>query len=154
MEGERLLPGAAYFEALLPDEKAERADWHASCLAAFAGVDLAFFDPDNGLEVDSRPRGRKNSNKYAFLEDLADHYRAGRSILLYQHYPRHKPRAEVKSDAFDRLKAAMPGATTRALTTPLAAFLLALRPEHEARVAKCMAEIERRGWAPRFFALV
>jgi hypothetical protein len=134
IEREGLIPGASYFEAFLSDDKAARAGWHGDCFAAFDSVDLAFFDPDNGLEVAARPRGRKHSNKYAFIDELAEHYAAGRSILLYQHYPRHKPRAEVTANACARLVAAMRGANTISLKSPFAAFLLATRPEHVGRV--------------------
>ena len=154
VEREGLIPQATHFEAMTPEKKADRADWHGVCLEAFAGADLAFFDPDNGLEVASRPRGRKHSNKYAFVDELAEHYRAGRSILLYQHYPRDKPRAEVTARACERLEAAMPGATTRTLTTPFAAFLLATRPAHQERLEGCRNEAERRGWTSQFFAAV
>ena len=152
VEAEGLIPGATYFEDLLSDKKDARAEWHNHCLTALGGVDLAFFDPDNGLEVASRPRGRKHSNKYAFVDELAEHYRAGRTILLYQHYPQHKPRAEVTANACERLEAAMPGAKTRTLATPFAAFLLATRPEHEGRVNASLRESTRRSWSPRFFA--
>ena len=60
VERDGLIPKANFFEERLPDDKPARSDWHAGCLSAFAGIDLAFFDPDNGLEIASRSRGRKD----------------------------------------------------------------------------------------------
>jgi hypothetical protein len=57
VEAEGLIPGATYVEAPLPDARVERGAWHASCRGAFAGVDLAFFDPDNGLRFRGSPAG-------------------------------------------------------------------------------------------------
>ena len=136
IEAEGLIPNAKFNEVLVPDLRPERSEWPSDSVKTFEGVELAFFDPDNGLEIAARPRGRKHSNKYAFVDELTDHYRAGQSILVYQHYPRNRPRAEVTAVACDRLVMAMPNATTISLKTPFAAFILALRPEHRARVSR------------------
>lgn len=32
--------------------------------------ELLFFDPDNGIEVMSNPKGCKNSSKYIYWDDL------------------------------------------------------------------------------------
>jgi hypothetical protein len=48
--------------------------------------DLIFFDPDNGLEVKSKPKDRKNSCKYS--DELARAYANNKSVLVYQHFRR------------------------------------------------------------------
>src|SRR5438552_3458945 len=55
-----------------------------------SGVDLIFFDPDNGIEIKSKPRGRKSSSKFLYWDEIAQAHRPGRSVLIYQHYVRQK----------------------------------------------------------------
>ena len=45
------------------------------CALQLYDVDLVFFDPDNGLET-TLPKGRKNSSKYLYLDEVAAFYRA------------------------------------------------------------------------------
>jgi hypothetical protein len=66
IENVGLIPNALFYNATTPDKLALRLDFHRDCLSAFATCDLAFFDPDNGLNVQSCPKGRKNSSKYVY----------------------------------------------------------------------------------------
>jgi hypothetical protein len=47
-------------------------------LARFRGTDLIFFDPDNGMEVGSRPWGRRDSCKYLYWRELVRAYASAR----------------------------------------------------------------------------
>lgn len=66
-----MLPRTRFHEAILPDHVPDRARYFRDMLAAFQGVDLVvdlvFFDPDNGLPIKSRARGRKHSAKHVVL---------------------------------------------------------------------------------------
>ena len=125
VEEEGLIPGATFFIETAPDARDARARFHGNCLAALADSELVFFDPDNGLEVASFPKGRKRSNKYVFLDEIAEHYAEGRSALLYQHFPMHRTRPSVVADAVQRLGSVLPGASLWSLETPHVVFLLA-----------------------------
>lgn len=48
--------------------------------------DLAFFDPDNGIEVKST--NSKNKHKYVLWTDIETAFNSGKSVLVYQHYSR------------------------------------------------------------------
>ena len=52
------------------------------------GCELVFFDPDNGIEVDSTKYGRRNSSKYLYWHEIERFWKAGHSLLIYQHFPR------------------------------------------------------------------
>jgi len=80
VENEALIPDATFFNDFTPDGLAERGAYHQACMKAFKTCEFTFFDPDNGLEVKSTAKGRKRSSKYAYLDEIADHYAAGRSI--------------------------------------------------------------------------
>jgi hypothetical protein len=84
----RLIPGAVFHEELLSDHRAERTGFFVRLLAAAHSCSLIFFDPDNGLDVGSVVRGRKGSSKYLHRDELRQAFRAGHSVLVYQHFPR------------------------------------------------------------------
>jgi hypothetical protein len=148
LEAEALIAAATFFDEFTPDSRPGRDSFHASCMAALADRNLVFLDPDNGLEV-KIPKGRKRSSKYAFLDEIAAHYDAARSILLYQHYPRHVSRDACVTAVGDRLRAQLPGASIWLFETPH--VVLVARPDHVHCVDAVVAALQDRGWIPKFF---
>ena len=150
IEDSGAIPGAVYHNELLPDGLAGRHAFMGRCAYAFRDADLIFFDPDNGLEVSSLPKGRKNSCKYLYLDEVAAFYASGKSLLIYQHFPRVE-RAVFLGHCAERLRAAAPGASLWAFTTAHVVFLLLLHPSspahlHSATDAACSC------WAPEFIS--
>jgi hypothetical protein len=129
IEREGLIPNAKFFNSMIPDSWGERVAFHQACLAALRGCSMTFFDPDNGLEVRSRPKGRKNSGKFVYWDEVSEHYAAGRSILVYQHFVREHRLIFLTRIAGD-LSEALPATTIWSFPTAHAAFVLAARPEH------------------------
>jgi hypothetical protein len=62
--------------------------WHLKGLKVFEKADIVFFDPDNGMELDTCPKTRKNHVKYVYYEELAYYYNRGQSLIIYQHKDR------------------------------------------------------------------
>ena len=139
VENEALIPGATFFNESTPDALAGRRVHHQACMKVFKGCEFAFFDPDNGLEVKSTGKGRKRSSKYAYLDEIIDHYEAGRSILLYQHFPRHVSRESFIVSTTGRLRSNLAGSTIWSFETPHVVFLLAAGPDHVGRVERVVA---------------
>lgn len=142
-ETTELIPGAIFFGKETPDPLVDRNQFHRDCLSAFADAELAFFDPDNGLEIASCPKGRKRSSKFVFCDEIADHYGKGRSILIYQHFP-HLPRAAFIENRSTRLGARLPQSQVVVFETAHVAFVLAARPHHATRVQAAAAEAHKR----------
>lgn len=138
IEDSGAIAGAAYFNELLPDDVAGRADFMDRCLSALECADLVFFDPDNGLET-SLPKGRKNSSKYLYLDEVTRFYGSGKSMLVYQHFPRVERRAFLAS-CIERLRSAAPDSLVWTFTTAHVAFFLAVHPESPARLAAAAIE--------------
>ena len=138
IEDSGAIPGAAYYNETLPDNMAGRAAFMDRCSTQFRDADLVFFDPDNGLEV-SLPKGRKNSSKYLYLDEVAAFYEAGKSLLVYQHFPRVERKAFLAS-CTSRLRAVAPGCAVWAFTTSHVVFLLLVHPESPARLAVAAME--------------
>lgn len=141
------LAKVSYHNELLPDDTTGRQIFMAHCAQAFRDVDLVFFDPDNGLEV-SLPKGRKNSSKYLYLDEVAAFYASTKSLLIYQHFPRIERSAFVASCA-DRLRRAASGAAIWVFSTAHVAFFLLIHPDSAARLAVAAVETCER-WDPNF----
>src|SRR5690606_36676309 len=127
IEDSGAIPGAGYFNEMLPDDAAGRATYMERCATEFQDADLVFFDPDNGLEV-SLPKGRKNSSKYLYLAELAAFYEAGKSLVVYQHFPRVERKAFLPS-CTERPLVVATVCTVWAFTTSHVVFSLLVHPE-------------------------
>ena len=64
LERSDLLPRASFFSQLVPDRRGDRDIWRAALCHTASTQDLVFLDPDKGIEVPSKPVGRKGSSKY------------------------------------------------------------------------------------------
>ncbi|GLR55257.1 hypothetical protein KYK30_09820 [Shinella yambaruensis] len=149
IEDSGAIPGALYHNDLLPDELAGRHAFMGRCAYAFRDADLIFFDPDNGLEV-ALPKGRKNSSKYLYLDEVAAFYASGKSLLIYQHFPRVE-RAVFLARCAERLRVAAPGASLWAFTTAHVVFLLLLHPASSTRLHSA-ADAACSRWTPEFIS--
>lgn len=92
-----LLRNAVYHSSYLPDDKEGRDAYFRECLTALKDVDWVFVDPDNGVEVPSTASGRKGSSKFIYWHEVAAFYQTGKSVLIYQHFPRKSARALSQS---------------------------------------------------------
>lgn len=141
------IASAIYHNELLSGDIPGRAAFMARCTSAFHAADLVFFDPDNGLEV-SIPKGRKNSSKYLYLDEAAGFYATGKSLLIYQHFPRVERKTFVAS-CTHRLSSVAPDAAIWAFTTAHVVFFLLIHPESPARLAIAAKEACGR-WPSNF----
>ena len=130
LERSSLLPGAKYCSAIVPDSAKDRSTWFQSLLEQSQGRELVFLDPDNGLEVKSRPYGRKNSSKFLFWREVEALWASGKSLLIYQHFTREK-RNHFIGRKSEELSHAAPSSLLEAFATPRVVFFLALQPAHQ-----------------------
>jgi hypothetical protein len=90
LEKASLLPRTRFYNEILPDDHQGRQQYFAPFWPRAQNSDLIFFDPDNGVEVKSKPLGRKGSSKYLYWRELTQAFSGGSSVLVYQHFPREK----------------------------------------------------------------
>ncbi len=133
VETANIIPSGVYYSETVGSDHASRKAWFDSFLNFVRGSDLVFFDPDNGIEVKSNPRGSKDSCKYIYWDELVATYEAGYSVLVFQHFPRlqrdifiHQLEAEVRS----KTSASM----IHSFRTPHVVFFLIARPEPEEKL--------------------
>lgn len=91
------LPRTVFYEARLTFEGipignrlAHRKEWVRSAVAAAAGCDLVFVDPDNGLEVRTPPH-HKHGLKYVFFDEVSPYIHRDQTLIIYQHMNHRKP---------------------------------------------------------------
>jgi hypothetical protein len=136
---------------VVPDGRSERDGWRKDLLRAASGVDLVFLDPDNGIEVPSKPVGRKGSSKYVTWQEIQSLWKAGCSLLIYQHFRREKRKAfaqQLVSELGRRTGARY----TEAFRTPHVLFLLAAQDRHAQRFRKVVPLLSEQ-WGDQIEAM-
>jgi len=129
IESRGILPNTIFHVDLLSDSTQDRTRYFVDMHERLQNTDLIFFDPDNGIEIQSRPYGRKHSSKFLYWHELNQAYSAGKSVLVYQHFIREARENFVTrlSSEFSRRLAAPEILSFR---TPHVVFFLVSRPEH------------------------
>jgi hypothetical protein len=74
---------------------AHRRQWLEGALKTTEGCDLVFFDPDNGLEVQSTKAHQDKGPKFVFYDELKPFWQRGQSLVIYQHKNMHQ-KADVQ----------------------------------------------------------
>ena len=140
-----LLSGAKFFSREVPDSSNDRKDWFQDLLSHAKDSDLVFLDPDNGLEVKSKPCGWKNSSKYLYWHEVKALWQQGKSVLIYQHFCREKRQSFIRR-LREGLQKNTKGSLIAAFKTPCVVFFLVLRPECQKNYDSIVADVENY-WA-------
>jgi hypothetical protein len=147
LEEDRLFPGTAFFGGVLEDERGPRRSYFRDLWATLRGERVVFFDPDNGLAVASRPKGRRWSSKYLYWDEVRECSSRGHSLMVFQHFPREERRTYL-ARLLDRLSVETDLEATFALQSPNVAFLVAAQPSHAEKLDQA-AEAITRTWNDR-----
>ena len=123
IEKSGLLSNTIFYSKLLTDPTDERSRYFEGFLKAASGRELVFFDPDNGLEVKSVKYGQKGASRYVFRSEISKSFKAGHSILIYQHMP-PKPRDPLIRELASGLIREAGSELVYAFRTPRVAFFL------------------------------
>lgn len=142
-----LVPDAAYFAGLVPDDPHPRERQFQDATAALSHCPVLFLDPDNGVEVKSVGYGRKHSSKYVYWRELTALYARGHSLVVYQHYPRVS-RGVFHDALADSFRAALGAREVAVFSTPRVAFVLALQEAHASHLPAIRSAVSAR-WGGR-----
>jgi hypothetical protein len=142
-----VIPNAIFFSQTVPDDRLQRSAWFDSALNALSSCDLIFFDPDNGLQVRSKPPGSKDSAKHLRWSEVQRAWERGVSLLIFQHFTR-KRRRPFADRLTSQLEERAPGAVVTPLWSAHVLFLLACQPRHEA-MAKVALDLFQSRWRER-----
>jgi hypothetical protein len=148
IERSGIIPKALFFNEHLSDRTDLRGAFFEAAWDHLKRAHLIFFDPDNGLDVKSRPSGRAGSSKYLFRSEVAETYKRGHSVLVYQHF-RRVPLDRLVGELAGDLMSTASDALVWCFRTSSAAFLLLIHPDHQGRLTAA-AERAPQHWRPRF----
>lgn len=144
IERSNLLGNAGYFSRIVPDRAVDRKQWFESLQKNAESYDFVFLDPDNGLEVKSKPYGGKNSAKFLYWREVEALWLSGKSLLIYQHFIREK-RIPFIQRMLESLARSTPDSLVEAFSTPHVVFLMALQPAHQSHHSE-IVEYVQEGW--------
>ena len=88
VEAGGVLENATFFRRELKGQESSRQFYFKEFLESLDGRSLVFFDPDTGLAPPRAAKTRANAAKYVFDDELADVYRRGHSLILFDHFKR------------------------------------------------------------------
>ena len=139
-ESNRIIPEATYYSKALTDNPGQRKLYFSDFLQISADRDLVFFDPDNGIEVQSVTYGKQHSCKYVYWNELIDTFAQGQSLLVYQHFPRIN-RIQFIEQLVTKAYEKIPNSLVSTLSSPNVLFLLVSQPNHEKYFKEKFGEI-------------
>jgi hypothetical protein len=151
IEAARVLTGAVFFSDVLEDGLQARRSYFEQTWAVAGQLPLVFFDPDNGLEIGSVSKGKRNSAKYLYWDELQDAYARGHSLVVYQHFPRRARLAFLRTLS-QRARDLLECQRVFAVATAHVAFLMFPQEAHEAVVSQRLREFASRA-APHATAI-
>lgn len=124
-----LIKNASFVEAILDSSPVARSSWLTELRQKRSNMDLVFFDPDNGIEVPSAPKTRRNSKKYVYWEELEEAWKSGLSLLVYQHFCREK-RDFFIGRLGEEFRTRLGSSEVLAIRTALVVFFLVPQPQY------------------------
>jgi hypothetical protein len=139
VEQSGLLACAVFYGYLVPHRAADRKNYFEEMLNEFRNVDLIFFDPDNGLEIDGKSGGANPSPRYLYYCEVREAFKRSHSLLIYQHLPRLARDKVIKQRA-SKVSESTGGAQVHWILTPDVLFLLVMQREH---VGVLLPRVER-----------
>jgi hypothetical protein len=140
VENGDIIPNCRFYNKLMVDDINRRESFFSQLYKFADGVDLIFFDPDNGMEVKSVPYGKKKSSKYIYWNEIETAFELGYSILLYQHFPR-KPREPFIHNLVKHFRDLENIQKIITYCTHHVAFILVPQPQHEKLFSKSNRKI-------------
>jgi hypothetical protein len=153
IQNAQILPNCSFCDDVVPDSRLLRASWLSQALTKLSGVDLLFFDPDNGIEVKSTSLGKRGSSKFLYWTEIDAAWSQGSSLLIFQHFPRQN-RSQYVSRLVNEVSTHLKGEQVVPLITSNVVYLLACQPRHKAKAEQAVETIVKRWvgqvWTPTF----
>ena len=132
-----------------------RWEWHNRAIQQLQNCDIVFVDPDNGLIVPSA-EGTPKSNKFVLPLELAEYYRAGASVIYYQHKARRPDEFYMAQNKQLIVSGAFPGVGNLGLkfkTTSQRYYFFLMQPQHADIIIHCVEQMIETPWKNHFIVL-
>ncbi len=148
IEESTLLSATDFFLEDITDSAEARERYFSAFFQKTVDADFLFFDPDNGIEVRSRPYGKKDSSKYVYWSELQTAYERGHSLLIYQHFPRVNRKVYLQSMA-QTIQSVLATRIVISLATSMVAYLLIPQPSRERYFCERISALQQQ-WGDQF----
>jgi hypothetical protein len=143
IQNSALLPNTSFFNSLVPEDQRGRKRWLNRSLTTLGGLDLLFFDPDNGIEVKSTPCGKRGSSKFLFWDEIQIAWAQGSALLIFQHFCR-EGRDSFIARLASRLRELLLDSRIVAIATSSVVYFLVYSEYHDARIGLGLRTISNR----------
>lgn len=145
LEGSNMLGDCRFYTNELNDHS-NREEYFEEFLQKARDATLVFFDPDNGMEVPSKPFGRYGSSKYLYWREVQTCFSSGHSLLIYQHFPRRRREEFIRTRAEEFITKISEFAEKQvscvySYRTANVVFFLVPQPAHEALFAHAQDQV-------------
>ena len=161
LESADILQGTFYSQRLnftganKSERQTIRREWHNRAVQQLRGCDIVFADPDNGLIVPSA-EDKPKSNKFVLPFELSEYYRAGASVIYYQHKARRSDEFYIEQNKLLLKSGAFPNAKAVKLkfkTTSQRYYFLFMQPQHADAITQCVKQMMETPWKNHFVVL-
>ena len=122
IEQNKLFKKYRFFNEFIKDDIKSRSIYFQKVNSLAIKYNTIFFDPDNGIEIQSCKCGNKKSSKYIYWNEIQDIYKLKKNILIYQHFPR-KDRQKFTKDLVEECKIKFKNAKTVPIMTKHTLFI-------------------------------
>ena len=143
VEQKSIVPNTTYFWEILTDNKQQREEYFEQAKVLSQEHDIVFLDPDNGIATGSVVKGRKNSSKYVFWDEIQDLWEGNQSLLIYQHFPRVN-RMNYINRLFDEIRDKVGAEDMYAIKTSHMVYFLLSKEHHQEHFDDLKERIESR----------
>lgn len=150
VESAQTLPGAEFFNEVLTDQLSFRAEYFKRVREKFAACDLIFYDPDNGIERRSIAKGRRNSAKYVYWDEVVETFQTGHSVLVYQHFPREERSAYIQR-LVQEYQTRLNASKVYWFRTPQVVYFLSIQETHADFIASRVRLVNKQ-WIKQIWA--
>lgn len=106
-------------------------------IIANAAAQVVLCDPDNGFEVASATTA--TLHKYVTYDEVASIYESGKSVIVYQHYPRIA-RTTFVDTCLDKIRERIPADVLFAITVRHSVYLFICHTSHTQQLLRCARE--------------
>lgn len=150
IEQSNTLPNTRFFSEIVPDDRDKRLAWFDRFLQLAVNSKFVFIDPDNGIEIKSKPMGRKDSSKFLYWDEVEKIWEMGNSLLIYQHYP-HIKHERFNAQLVEDVRRKTASSQIEIFETPHVLFLMIVQANHASQISieKITQEVNR-SWSDQF----
>jgi hypothetical protein len=125
-----VLPRTTFYSSLLHDALLDREQFFGGLWSSLHDDHaVVFFDPDNGLAVNSVAKGARGSRRYLYWDEVRQTTARGHAVIIYRHFPR-VPRDDFVRERLAQLAELTPGFSSFALYESRVAYLFGALPRH------------------------